>query len=70
MIFIGTKTVYTMEKKKLNLENLTTEEKEQLQQYVNSLKEIKKEIGKLIKKGGQKKMDEEGGNKFGLYLNI
>lgn len=56
---------------KLNLENLTIEEKEKLKEYVNSIKEIKKEIGKLIKKGGAYNMrEEEGGNKSGLYLNI
>ena len=57
---------------KLNLENLTIEEKEKLKEYVNSIKEIKKEIGKLIKKGGTHNMrEEEGGNKStGLYLNI
>ena len=36
---------------KLNLERLTEEEKEKLKEYVNSVKEIKKEIGKLLKKG-------------------
>lgn len=55
---------------KLNLENLTIEEKEKLKEYVDSIKEIKKEIGKLIKKGNISKMQEEGGDKTGLYLNI
>lgn len=60
-----------MQKKKLNLENLTAEEKEQLKQYVNSIKEIKKEINELLKKGKTPKIEEEGGNKSsGLYLNI
>lgn len=57
---------------KLNLERLTTEEKEKLKEYVNSVKEIKKEIVKLIEKGRVSKMEEEeGGNRStGLYLNI
>lgn len=62
-----------MQNKRLNLENLTVEEKEKLQQYAESLKEIKKEINKLIRKGGkvQPKIEEEGGNKSsGLYLNV
>jgi len=54
---------------KLNLENLTFEEKEKLKEYVASVKEIKKEIGKLIKKG---KIKEDEGNNMskGLYLNL
>ena len=58
---------------KLNLENLSIEEKEKLKEYVNSVKEIKKEITKLIKKGrgSHKVEEEEGGNKStGLKLDI
>ena len=36
---------------KLNIANLKEEEKEKLRQYVDSLKEIKKEISKLVNKG-------------------
>lgn len=55
---------------KLNLENLTIEEKEKLKEYVNSIKEIKKEIGKLIKKGKAHRVEEEGGDMMNKKLNI
>jgi hypothetical protein len=63
---------------KLNLENLSVEEKEKLKEYVDSIKEIKKEIVKLVKKGKAPQIQEDednmdsngGGDKTGLYLNI
>ncbi len=46
---------------------LTPEEKEKLEQYAESVKEIKKEINNLLNKD---RMNEEGGNKSsGLYLD-
>jgi uncharacterized protein YnzC (UPF0291/DUF896 family) len=54
---------------KVNLEHLTLEEKEKLKDYVNSLKEIKKEIKKML--FNKKKVDETGGNQStGKILNI
>ena len=48
---------------RLNLENLTSEEKEKLKGYVASIKEIKKEIGKMLYKGKTNPVQEEtGGN--------
>jgi len=48
---------------RLNLENLTSEEKEKLKKYVASIKEIKKEIGKMLRKGNPVKEKEKiGGN--------
>jgi len=55
---------------RVNLEHLTIEEKEKLKEYVDSLKEIKKEINKMLSKGS-KKVDEIGGNQStGKILNI
>jgi hypothetical protein len=48
---------------RLNLENLTIEEKEKLKEYVASIKEIKKEIGKMLHKAKSNPVQEEtGGN--------
>jgi hypothetical protein len=48
---------------RLNLENLTYEEKEKLKEYVASIKEIKKEIGKMLRKGNPVQEEKEiGGN--------
>jgi len=53
---------------RVNLEHLTIEEKEKLKEYVDSLKEIKKEINKMLR---PKKVDEIGGNKStGLQYNL
>jgi hypothetical protein len=50
---------------------LTHEEKDQLKSYVNSIKEIKKEINALLEKAGTKLKEEEGGNKSsGLIMNL
>ena len=52
---------------KEKIAKLTPDEKEKLQQYAESVKEIKKEINTLLNKG---KVNEEGGNKSsGLYLD-
>jgi hypothetical protein len=50
---------------RLNLENLTYEEKEKLKEYVASVKEIKKEIGKMLHKSKTNQVKEEtGGNQY------
>ena len=46
---------------KVNLEHLTIEEKEKLKEYIDSYKEIKNEIKKMLNKGS-KMVDETGGN--------
>ncbi len=45
---------------KYNLENLSEEERQKLKEYVDSIKEIKKEIGKMLNKSKNPKT--EGGN--------
>ena len=48
---------------RLNLKNLTYKEKEKLKEYVASIKEIKKEIGKMLRKGNPVQEEKEiGGN--------
>ena len=47
---------------KYNFENLSPDEKEKLKEYVASVKEIKKEIKKLVQKSKGKGIDETGGN--------
>jgi hypothetical protein len=55
---------------KYNFENLSPDEQTKLKEYVESVKEIKKEIEKLVKKSNTKKMKEEGGNmSSGLTLS-
>lgn len=55
---------------RVNLEHLTIEEKEKLKEYIDSYKEIKNEIKKMLSKGS-KKVDETGGNQStGKILNI
>lgn len=49
--------------------NLTTEEREQLEQYAASLKEIKMEMNKLIAKGKKgKSVQETGGDMMNLTM--
>lgn len=49
--------------------NLTTEEREQLEQYASSLKEIKTEMNKLIAKGKKgKAVEETGGDMMNLTM--
>lgn len=56
--------------KKYNFESLTPEERQKLEEYVNSVKEIKKEIKKLIRKAEGKTLEKEGGNmSSGLTLS-
>lgn len=51
------------------IQNLTTEEREQLEQYAASLKEIKMEMNKLIAKGKKgKQVDETGGDMMNLTM--
>ena len=51
------------------IKNLTTDDREQLEQYAASLKEIKMEMDKLIAKGKKgKKVDETGGDMMNLTM--
>lgn len=51
------------------IQNLNTEEREQLEQYAASLKEIKTEMNKLISKGKKgKQVDETGGDMMNLTM--
>jgi hypothetical protein len=55
---------------KYNFENLSPDEKEQLEEYVSSVKEIKKEIKKLVAKSKGDNIDETGGNmSSGLHIS-
>jgi hypothetical protein len=47
---------------KYNFENLSPDEKTQLEEYISSVKEIQKEIKKLVKKAKVSQMKETGGN--------
>lgn len=56
--------------KKYNFEALTPDEKEKLEEYVSSVKEIKKEIKKLLGKAKAGSVTETGGNmSTGLSLS-
>jgi hypothetical protein len=52
-----------------NLEALTPDEREKLEEYIASVKEIKKEIKKLVSKAGTKEMEEGGNMSTGLTLS-
>ena len=55
---------------KYNFENLSPDEKEKLEEYVSSVKEIKKEIKKLVAKSKGHNIDETGGNmSSGLHIS-
>jgi hypothetical protein len=55
---------------KYNFENLSPDEKQKLEEYIESVKEIKKEIKKLVHKAKKPTMSEEGGNmSTGLKLS-
>jgi hypothetical protein len=57
----------------MKLDNLTSEEKKQLKEYIHSLKEIKKCISELLEKANVKTndLDEVGGNMSkGLTLHV
>jgi hypothetical protein len=43
----------------MNLENLSPEEQKQLKEYLQSLREIKKEVGKLVNKCGYDLKEED-----------
>ena len=61
----ATKTVSVKEA----IKNLTTDDREQLEQYAESLKEIKMEMNKLIAKGKKgKAVDETGGDMMNLKM--
>lgn len=47
---------------------LSPSEREQLKEYIKSIKEIKKEIGKLVGKAKAPKTEEMGGNRTGLTM--
>ena len=65
----GMETEPTIVTVKEAIQNLTTEEREQLQQYAASLKEIKTEMNKLIAKGKKgKTIDETGGDMMNLTM--
>jgi len=56
--------------KKYNFESLSPDEKEKLKEYIASVKEIKKEIKKLVDKASGYGMTDEGGNmSTGLSLS-
>ena len=56
---------------KYNLESLSPDEQTKLKEYISSVKEIKKEIKKLVEKAGTKDMETEGGNMSnGLKLSV
>lgn len=51
------------------IKNLTTDDREQLEQYAESLKEIKMEMNKLIAKGKKgKAVEENGGDMMNLTM--
>ena len=51
------------------IKNLTTDDREQLEQYAESLKEIKMEMNKLIAKGKKgKAVQETGGDMMNLTM--
>ena len=51
------------------IKNLTTDDREQLEQYAESLKEIKMEMNKLIAKGKKgKAVEEAGGDMMNLTM--
>jgi hypothetical protein len=55
---------------KYNFENLSPDEKQKLEEYIASVKEIKKEIKNLVRKAKGKDIEEAGGNmSSGLTLS-
>lgn len=52
----------------MNLDNLSIEEKEKLKEYVNSIKEIKREVNELLTKAGSKLRDESSGGNMSSGL--
>ena len=65
----GMETEPTIVTVKEAIKNLTTDDREQLEQYAASLKEIKMEMDKLIAKGKKgKTVDETGGDMKNLTM--
>lgn len=65
----GMETEPTIVTVKEAIKNLTTDDREQLEQYAASLKEIKMEMNKLIAKGKKgKTVDETGGDMMNLTM--
>ena len=65
----GMETEPTIVTVKEAIKNLTTDDREQLEQYAASLKEIKMEMDKLIAKGKKgKTVDETGGDMMNLTM--
>ena len=56
----------------MKLKNLTQEEKEQLKAYIESIKEIKKEVSTLLEKAGCRLREDEGNmnRSSGLYMPL
>jgi uncharacterized membrane protein YfhO len=55
---------------KYNFENLSPDEKQKLEEYIESVKEINKEIKSLVRKAKGKDIEETGGNmSSGLKLS-
>jgi hypothetical protein len=52
----------------MNLKNLSEETKEQLKEYIASIKEIKKAIKEIIKEAEE--LEETGGNMYGRKLKL
>jgi hypothetical protein len=59
-------TIQTVEEKSSKLAHLTMEEKDQLRQYVETIKTVKEQINKMIGKGGMK----EGGDNTNLIMKL
>lgn len=57
-------TIQTVEGKASKLAHLTTEERDQLRQYVETIKTVKEQINKMVSKGGM----EEGGDNTNLIM--
>jgi hypothetical protein len=57
-------TIQTVEGKHSNLAHLTTEEKDQLRQYIETIKTVKEQIQKMVGKGEV----EEGGDNTNLIM--
>jgi hypothetical protein len=54
----------------MKLKNLTQEEKEQLKAYIESIKEIKKEVSTLLEKAGCRLREDGGNMSSGLYMPL
>lgn len=49
----------------MNFENLSVDEKKQLKEYLNSIKEIQSEVGKILEKCGYKLKENDPKNPDG-----